>query len=94
MECGEDGCEVKTESCDMKECALHRCKMFGGRCAYSVSKGELDVKGNLSHKFIHDGHVYYFSSEEKKQSFKKNLDENVKKAHKHWDAFQWQQWRK
>lgn len=57
---------------------------FDGRCAYSVAHNELGVKGEKEFSFEHAGRTYYFSSEEKMNLFKKDLDRNVEIANQHW----------
>lgn len=92
-ECGEDGCEMKENQCDMKNCSMETCMMFEGQCAYSLAHGDFHIKGKKEHKLVHDGHVYFFSSAEKMNKFKNDIDENARKANKNWEAFKWQQWR-
>lgn len=92
-ECSDGGCQTLEQECEKKSCSLDGCKMYEGQCAYSVSRGNGKVKGKKEHKLVHDGHVYYFSSEEKMQIFKEDVEENVSRADKNWDVFKWQQWR-
>tara|TARA_Y100000780_G_C13695371_1_gene421376 strand:- start:9158 stop:9529 length:372 start_codon:yes stop_codon:yes gene_type:complete len=92
-ECGGNGCEMRENRCGMKNCSMETCKMYEGQCAYSVAHGDVHVKGSKEHKLVHDGHVYFFSSEEKMNKFKKDIEENAQKANENWEAFKWQQWR-
>ena len=75
------------KSCD-KNCKLHHEKgeMFDKHCAQSISEGDLHVKGSDDFKIKHDGHVYYFSSEEKLQKFKMDSEASTKRAQKNWQV--------
>lgn len=59
---------------------------FDGKCAYSVAHEELNVAGKPEYNFKHKGMTYYFSSEEKMNEFKKDIDKNVQKARKAWEV--------
>lgn len=73
------------KSCS-KNCKMHHEKgeMFDKHCAMSVSEGDIHINGVDDYKLKHGGEIYYFSSEEKLNKFKNNLDKNVKKAQKNW----------
>ena len=76
-------------SCSMKNCKMkHKCEMYGKKCAASVAHGDFHVEGKEDFKLTHEGHNYYFSSKRKMDEFKKNLDENVKKADNQWQAYE------
>tara|TARA_Y100001936_G_scaffold253210_1_gene316514 strand:+ start:2923 stop:3300 length:378 start_codon:yes stop_codon:yes gene_type:complete len=92
-ECGKDGCKMTENECDMKKCSMKSCQMYEGKCAYSVAHGDVHVKGKKEYKLVHDGHVYFFSSAEKMNMFKKDIEKGVQKANENWEAFKWQQLR-
>ena len=58
---------------------------YDGKCAYSMAHGELGVSGKPEHSFEHGGMTYYFSSEEKMNDFKKDVEANVKAASRVWE---------
>ncbi len=62
----------------------HHHHAYEKQCAYSVSHGNLKVKGRPEYKIEHGGKTYYFSSKEKKALFNKKIEENIKKANQNW----------
>lgn len=74
----------------LTSCAHHHNKTkhhhhaYEKQCAYSVSHGDLKTEGFPEHKIEHGGKVYYFSSKDKMNSFKRDIDENIKKADNEW----------
>lgn len=69
------------KNCSMK----HNSKaMFKNHCAQSVSEGDLHVPGKKEYSLSHSGETYYFSTEEKKKTFVKHIEENTKRAQKNW----------
>lgn len=58
---------------------------FEGKCAYSVAHNEFDVDGKNEFTLQHAGVTYFFSSEEKKNDFEKDLDKNLNSARQNWD---------
>ena len=91
------GCASKREvdksahhhhSCKMENCEMkHRCEMFAKKCAMSVAHGDMHIGGMEEFSLVHDGHRYFFSSKEKMEEFKKNINQNVKKAEMHWNRY-------
>ena len=59
---------------------------FDGYCAYSVAQNNFGILGKKDYSFEHAGMTYYFSSEEKMKTFKKDLDKNLKSANEHWES--------
>ncbi len=59
---------------------------YDGKCAYSVAHDNMNVSGKKEFSFNHKGMTYYFSSEEKMDLFKKDLDKNVQTANRLWEA--------
>ncbi len=57
---------------------------YDKQCAFSVAHGDVKVAGKDEFKYEHSGKIYYFSSEKKLNIFKKDIEENVKKANKSW----------
>jgi YHS domain-containing protein len=75
------------KSCDVNCKVFHaKGEMFEKHCAQSISEGDLHVKGTEDFKLNHSGQVYYFSSEQKLDKFKKHLELNAVNAQKNWDA--------
>tara|TARA_Y100000034_G_C6844563_1_gene382447 strand:- start:97 stop:378 length:282 start_codon:yes stop_codon:yes gene_type:complete len=62
----------------------HHHHAYDKHCAYSVAHGDLKTEGNSEYKIEHGGKTYFFSSKEKLEDFKKNIDSNVQKANKNW----------
>ncbi len=62
----------------------HKNEMFNKYCALSIAEGDTHVKGSDDYKLVHAGQTYYFSSQEKLQRFKNNLDSNAKTAQEKW----------
>lgn len=91
-ECDEAGCKTREKSCAEKNCPIELAK-YEGQCALSVSHGDTGVKGKNEHKLLHEGRIYYFSSEKSMHVFQENIDENVSRADQNWDVFKWRQWR-
>lgn len=58
----------------------HHHHAFNKLCAYEVSLNHFDVAGNENYKIEHEGETYFFSSEEKMNKFKKDLQSNVRSA--------------
>lgn len=54
-------------------------------CAYSVSEGDMHTMGKDEFTFEHGGETYYFSSEEKREKFKKNLSHRILNAKNKWE---------
>lgn len=75
------------KSCN-ENCKTHHEKgeMFDRHCAQSISEGDLHVKGKDDYKIKHGGQVYYFSTKDKLQKFKKNIEASSKRARKNWDV--------
>lgn len=59
--------------------------MYNKNCAHSVLEGDTHVPGKDEFQFDHGGRTYYFSSQEKMEKFKANLEENVKSANRKWE---------
>ncbi len=91
------GCASKREvdksahhhhSCKMENCEMkHRCEMFAKKCAMSVAHGDMHIGGMEEFSLVHDGHRYFFSSKEKMEEFKKNINQNVKKSEMNWNRY-------
>lgn len=60
--------------------------MFGKKCAQAVAQGNAHVEGKEEYQLQHGGKTYYFSSEEMKNKFAKDLENNVQKAEKNWQT--------
>jgi YHS domain-containing protein len=50
----------------------------------SVSGGKMNIQGQKDYKMKHSGEIYYFSSRQKMEEFKKDLKENIINAHNYW----------
>lgn len=75
-------------ACSMDNCQMkHKCEMYAKKCAYSVSRGDFDVKGKEEYRLTHRGHNYFFSSKEKMEKFKKDIDKNIDSANRNWSNF-------
>ena len=57
---------------------------YDHQCADSVKEGDKHVAGKEEFQLEHRGRFYYFSSEEKMENFKKNLEANIKQADTNW----------
>ena len=74
----------------LASCAHHHNKTdhhhhkYEKQCAYSVAHGDLKTKGKVEYKFEHGGKTYYFSTSEKLNDFKKDLETNIKRANQNW----------
>lgn len=62
----------------------HHHHAYDKQCAYSVAHGDLKTEGNIEYQVEHGGKTYYFSSKEKMNQFKKNIESNIKSANKNW----------
>jgi YHS domain-containing protein len=56
---------------------------YGGFCAYHVCKGELKDSDPAAF-FIYKGKLYVCSAADKAKEFRKNIDENIRKADDYW----------
>jgi YHS domain-containing protein len=75
------------KSCDANCKVQHeKGEMFKKHCAQSVAEGDLHVQGSDEYKISHGNEIYYFSTEEKLNKFKKHLSKNAKSARRNWDA--------
>jgi YHS domain-containing protein len=57
---------------------------YDKECAESIKEGDKHVAGKEEFQLQHGGHFYYFSSQEKMDLFKKDLDKNIGVADKNW----------
>lgn len=64
----------------------HHHHQFNKKCAYEVSQNHFDVEGKEEFKIEHEGETYYFSSAEKMQKFKADIDENIKRSKQNWKS--------
>lgn len=62
----------------------HHHHAYEKHCAYSIAHGDLETMGNNEFKLAHGGKTYYFSSKEKLNEFKENIEKNIKNANKSW----------
>ncbi len=69
------------ESCKVNHAKVD---MFSRYCAQSILEGKLHVKGEEELSLKHGGQIYYFSTEEKRDKFKENLELNAINATKIW----------
>ncbi len=71
-----------------KNCEMHsdNGEVFNKHCAMSLAMGDSHVAGNEDYKIIHHGETYYFSSEEKMNKFKENIEQNIERANRFWTA--------
>lgn len=58
--------------------------MFDKNCAYSVSEGDVHVKGRADFTLEHGGETYYFSTMDKLMKFKMNLNKSISSAQRNW----------
>ena len=72
------------EKCGVKEKSTGAEDTFKHKCASSVLEGDIHVDGKEEYNLKHGGRIYYFSTQEKKDSFTKNLEQNILKADKVW----------
>jgi len=70
-----------------QSCKLYHEKgeMFEKHCAQSVSEGDLHIKGSSDFKLKHSGQIYFFSSKDKLEKFKKHIESNSYKAQRNWE---------
>lgn len=81
---GNGQCSLK-EGCKQEECkGQNICEMYEKKCAYSVSKGDIDTEGKDQYSLEHKGHNYFFSNEQRMEEFKKNIDKNIERANSNW----------
>lgn len=73
-------CKMKSCSMDKKDNAV-----FKKHCAMSVSMGDMHIEGKKEYMLEHGGETYYFSTKQKKITFKKNLEKNVERARERWN---------
>jgi len=59
---------------------------YEGKCAYSVENKNFDVQGNPEFNIEHDGILYYFSSEQNMNEFKKDLNKHIAAANRSWEV--------
>lgn len=71
-------------SCAHHNKTEHHHHKYEKLCAYSVAHGDLKTKGKVEYKFEHGGKTYYFSTSEKLNDFKNDLETNIKKANQNW----------
>ncbi len=71
-------------SCAHHNKTEHHHHKYEKQCAYSVAHGDLKTKGKVEYKFEHGGKTYYFSTSEKLNDFKKDLETNIKRANQNW----------
>lgn len=57
---------------------------FDKKCAYSVSRHDLNTEGKKEFSIKHEGKVFYFASKENKEKFEKHMKENLKAARENW----------
>jgi YHS domain-containing protein len=57
---------------------------FNGACATALAEGKIHL-GDQHYVIQHDGKTYYFASEEAKQKFQQNLDDNLQRANHNWE---------
>lgn len=70
------------ENC--KSCLQKPRAAFNKKCAHSVMEGDVHIDGKEEYTLVHEGKKYYFSSQEKMESFKAHLDEHVSRAREAW----------
>jgi hypothetical protein len=61
----------------------HFAPRFGGYCAYTLSQGALAPTDPRAYK-IHRGRLYLMTSLHARETWKKNLELNIKRAEKYW----------
>lgn len=59
---------------------------FEKKCAQAVAEGKTHVEGRDDFRLDHGGKSYYFSSQEMKDKFQKDLDSNISRANQNWEA--------
>jgi YHS domain-containing protein len=57
---------------------------FNKHCAMAVSKGNMNVKGSMDYKLVHNGETYYFASKKAMNEFSKDKESNIEKAKDFW----------
>ncbi len=62
----------------------HHHHAYDKQCAYSVAHGDFKTKGSNEYKMKHGGNTYYFSTSQKREQFKKDLEQNIQSADKEW----------
>lgn len=55
-------------------------------CAQSLADGKTHVEGKDDFRLDHGGKTYYFSSQEMKDEFQKDLDSNISRANQNWET--------
>ncbi|MBY0515954.1 MAG: hypothetical protein K2P81_03525 [Bacteriovoracaceae bacterium] len=75
----------KCESCDLKKAVTEsKAVEFDGHCANGLCLKKMKVKCDPTITAAYKGKHYCFSSEEARDTFMKDIDNNVKKAHESW----------
>lgn len=59
--------------------------MYDKTCASSILNGDTHIEGKEEFQLEHGGRFYYFSSKEKMDNFKLNLDNNISDTDKRWN---------
>lgn len=57
---------------------------YDGKCSMAVCEDHCDLKSNRKNSYEYKGVTYFFSSEEARSKFIKDIDENIKKADAAW----------
>lgn len=61
---------------------------YGGNCAMSVCKDHCNIKANKNISHEYKGTTYFFSSEDARSKFIKDIDKNIEKANAAWERNQ------
>lgn len=76
-------------TCSMENCKMNnKGEMYSKKCALSVSHGDFHKEGKDEYMLTHEGHNYYFSSEDKKKEFSRNIEKNIEMANSNWQIYE------